>query len=214
MKQTLMHSTAVAAVVAALLVPAQSPAQEKTLEKGVEKALKAVFEKPFATSGITEIGGRVSFSSLTPVAFGQSLNSITVLSIGPEIGYFVADGFEIGFSPGVTLLPGVTSLSSSGTDNATVVQLFVYPAYYIHSDESSVNPFLQVPVGYTSASQGSAKGSGLSWGVKGGIKAVATGHFLLSVYVEYMALNFSTENSTQHSGLNVFSFGVAVGGFL
>ena len=189
MKYGLNRSIAIAAVVAVLCIPSSSPAQEKTLEPGIEKAVKTMFEKPFATRGVTEIGGRVSFSSLTPVAFGRSLDAITILSIGPEIGYFVSDGFEIGFSPGVTLLPGVTSLSASGTDNATVVQLFVYPAYYIHSDESSVNPFLQVPIGYTSASQGSAKGSGLSWGVKGGIKAVATGHLLISVYAEYMALN-------------------------
>jgi hypothetical protein len=95
----------------------------------------------------------------------------------------------------------------------TILQLFASPAYNFHFEGSTVNPFLQVPFGYTSMSSGGDSQSGFSWGVKGGIKVVAADHLLLTFYGQYLALSFTPENATERAGFNFISFGVAVGGF-
>lgn len=187
-------------------------------------------EAIFGKEGVTEISGGVSFSSITPVVSGVSGEAITILSIAPEISHFFSDGFELGFSPGVSLLPGVTVASNAnivvGTpatisvaspspgNGSTVIQLFALPAYHFHAEGSSVYPYLALPLGYTSASSGNSTMSGISWGLKGGIKVVPASHFLVGIYAEYLSLNFSPANATERSGLNFISFGVAAGGFL
>ena len=173
----------------------------------------AAQDKDFGKAGSIEIAGGISFASITPVANGETGDALTLLSLGPEIGYFVADGFEIGFSPGVSLLPGVSVITPDQGDALTILQLFASPAYNLHLEGSTVNPFLQVPFGYTSLSSGGDSQSGFSWGVKGGIKVVATSHLLLTFYGQYLALSFTPENATERAGLNFLSFGVAVGGF-
>jgi len=170
-------------------------------------------ERYFGKSGTTEIAGGISFSSLTAVNHGETGDATTFLSLGPEIGYFVADGFEIGINPGVSLLPGLSVITPSQGDGTTILQLFVYPAYNLHTEGSSVTPFIQVPVGYTSMSSGSTTQSGFSWGIKGGVKVVATSHLLVSIYGQYLSLTFDPENATERYGFNVLSFGVGVGGF-
>lgn len=170
-------------------------------------------EKHFGEAGIMEVAGGVSFASITPVGNGETGDATTLLSLAPELSYFVMDGFEIGFSPGVTLLPGVSVVTPSAGDGITILQLFASPAYNFHSEESRVNPFLAVPFGYTSASSGSSTQSGFSWGAKGGIKVVAASHLLLTFYGQYLALSFTPDNATERAGFNFLSFGVAVGGF-
>lgn len=170
-------------------------------------------DKYFGKAGTTEIAGGISFASITPVSNGETGDATTLLSFGPEIGYFVVDGFEIGFSPGMSLLPGVSVITPDQGDALTILQLFASLAYNLHSEGSQVNPFLQVPFGYTSMSSGSTTESGFSWGVKGGIKMVATDHLLLTFYAQYLALSFTPENATERAGFNFLSFGVAVGGF-
>jgi hypothetical protein len=170
-------------------------------------------DKSFGKKGITEISGGISFASITPVSRGETGDAVTLLSLAPEISHFVTDGFEIGFSPGVTLLPGISVLSPSEGDGMTIMQLFLSPAYNFHSEGSQVNPFVSLPFGYTSASSGNATQSGFSWGLKGGIKVVAANNLLLTCYGEYMSLSFNPENATERYGFNFLSFGVAVGGF-
>jgi hypothetical protein len=170
-------------------------------------------ERYFGKAGTTEIAGSISFSSLTPVSNGRTGDATTFLSLGPEIGYFVADGFEIGINPGVSLLPGLSVVTPSEGDGTTILQLFAYPAYNLHIEGSPVTPFLQVPVGYTSMSSGSETQSGFSWGVKGGMKVVAASHLLVTIYGQYLSLTFDPEQATERFGFNVFSFGVGVGGF-
>lgn len=65
----------------------------------------AAQDQYFGQAGTTEIAGGISFASITPVSNGETGDASTILSLGPEIGYFVVDGFELGFSPGVSLLP-------------------------------------------------------------------------------------------------------------
>jgi hypothetical protein len=59
--------------------------------------------KAFATKGVVEVGGSVSFSSITPVSGGESGSAVT-------------DGFELGVNPF-----GITSINYSNS-TATVQQ--------------------------------------------------------------------------------------------
>jgi hypothetical protein len=167
----------------------------------------------FARAGTVEISGSISFSSLTPVSNGETSDATTLLSLGPEIGYFPIEGLEIGFNPGMALLPGVSVVTPAQGDGTTILQLFAFGGYNYHARGSQAIPFIQIPFGYTSLSSGNITQSGFSWGVKGGIKTVPAGHLLLTVYGEYLLLSFTPENATERSGFNFLSFGVSVGGF-
>lgn len=170
-------------------------------------------EKDFGKAGTVEIAGSVSFSSITPVSHGRTGEATTLLSLGPEIGYFVADGFEIGFNPGISLIPGVSVITPSEGEGLTIMQLFAYPAYNFHTEGSPVSPFLQVPFGYTAMTSNDFTQSGFSWGVKGGLKVTIASHLLLTVYGQYLAMTFNPEGVTERYGFNFLSFGVGVGGF-
>jgi hypothetical protein len=176
-------------------------------------------DKTFATRGDVEIAGSISYASLTPVSNGKSSDATSIFSFGPQIAYFVADGFEIGFNPGIMLLPGISVLTPPRGDNTTILQLFFYPGYNLRLDGSKTIPFLEVPLGYTSMSFGSATESGFSWGVKAGVKIVVTGRVLLTLYGEYIAVTLNPSNpspfstSSERNGFNYLSFGIGVGGF-
>ena len=170
-------------------------------------------EKDFGKAGTVEIAGSVSFSSITPVSHGRTGEATTLLSLGPEIGYFVADGFEIGFNPGISLIPGVSVITPSEGEGLTIMQLFAYPAYNFHTEGNPVSPFLQVPFGYTAMTSNDFTQSGFSWGVKGGLKVTIASHLLLTVYGQYLAMTFNPEGVTERYGFNFLSFGVGVGGF-
>lgn len=173
--------------------------------------------KPFATQGVVELAGSVSFASFTQVSNGKTGDGTTLFSLGPHIGYFPADGIEIGFDPGVTILPGVSVATPEKGDAITLMQLFLYPAYNFRIEGSHVTPYIEVPLGYTSMSSGNTTQSGFSWGVKGGIKVVATGQMLLTFYGEYLQLTLDPENRSPNAsgryGLNYLSFGISVGGY-
>src|SRR3990172_1880653 len=104
--------------------------------------------KKFAMRGSTELGGSISFQSITPVSNGNTRDATTIFSLSPFIGYFVADGFEIGLNP-----LGITSISSSGS-SSTQVMIFVAPSYNFKT-EGIVYPFIEALFGYTSQSNGS-----------------------------------------------------------
>ena len=197
MKHSMFATTVIAVMFIACLLAFPASAQDKY----------------FGKQGTTEIAGGISFASFTPVDNGKTGEATTLFSLGPEIGYFVVDGLEIGFNPGVSLLPGLSVVTPSTGDATTVLQLFAYPAYNFHLEGSQVNPFLEVPFGYTSMSSGNNSQSGFSWGVKGGFKVVATGHLLITFYGQYLSLSFTPKNATERSGFNFLSFGVGVGGF-
>ena len=176
-------------------------------------------EKGFALRGQVEIAGSVSYASITTVSNGNTGDATSIFSFGPQIAYFLTDGFAIGFNPGITLLPGISILTPPQGDNTTLTQLFFYPGYNIRIEGSRAVPFVEVPLGFTSMSSGSNTSSGFSWGVKAGVKIVATGHLLLTLYGEYLAVTLDPQNTSPYStssgrnGFNYLSFGVGVGGF-
>jgi hypothetical protein len=176
-------------------------------------SLATAQERDFGKAGTTEIAGGISFSSITPVSNGETGDATTIFSFGPEIGYFVTDGFEIGLNPGVTLLPGMSIITPTSGNGTTVFQFFGYPAYNFRLEGSTVHPFIQVPLGYASMSSGDNTQSGFSWGVKAGLKVVAASHFLVTFYGEYLLLTLEPEQVTERYGFNYLSFGVSVGGF-
>lgn len=181
-------------------------------------------ERSFGTRGDVELAGSISFSSVSVVTGGNASDATTILSFGPQVAYFVADGFEIGFSPGIALYPLLPGLSvmSSGGNTTTVLQLFLYPGYNFRTEGSKTTPFLEAPIGYTSVSSGGSDGeSGFSWGVRGGVKINVTGQVLLTVYGEYLLITLDPSESgfiypyaqSGRNGFNYLSFGIGLGGF-
>jgi hypothetical protein len=145
--------------------------------------------KKFALRGATELGGSIGFTSVTPVTNGNTGSATTAFSIAPFIGYFVADGFELGVNP-----LGIAYTSYSGGGSVTQVMIFFAPSYNF-STQSIVYPFIEALLGYTSASASgggsSATASGFSWGGRGGIKVAVTDKGLLNFGLEYYQI---TEN--------------------
>ena len=174
-------------------------------------------EPAFATKGIIEVSGSIAYSNYTNVSHGTaSSNSTTFFSFGPKISYFIVNGFELGFDPGISILgfmPGVSFETSTGSSTTTLMQLFVAPAYNFRTEGARVIPFIEVPVGYTSVSTTGPSESGLSWGVRAGVKTIASGHLLISFFGEYFQMTFSPAGDSSREGFNFLSFGIGVGGF-
>jgi hypothetical protein len=170
----------------------------------------------YATKGVLELGGTASFSSIADVSSGKTGDATTLFTFGPRIAGFVADGFQIGFSPGISFLPtsGVTVLSPPRGESTTLLQLFAFPAYVVRTAGQKYYPFVEVPVGYTRMSSGNNAQSGFSWGVRGGVKVAPAGNFLLTVFGEYYQITLNRDGAGERSGFNLFTFGIGVGAYL
>jgi hypothetical protein len=140
--------------------------------------------KKFATKGSTELGGSISFQSLTPVSNGNTGDATTIFSVAPFIGYFVADGFEIGLNP-----LSITSISyPNNSDSYIQITIFAAPSYNFNT-ESIAYPFIEALLGYTSSqSIGWNLGGGFSWGGRGGVKLAVTDKGLLNLAVQYVQI--------------------------
>jgi len=169
--------------------------------------------KPFATAGTVELSGTVAFSSIAEVSNGRAGDATSLLSLAPQIGYFVSDGFEIGVGTGVALLPGISVISPPRGNGTTITQLFVTPSYNFRTEGNSVVPFIEGQLGYTSASSGSLTESGFSYGGRGGIKFIPVEHFLLTFSAQYLAITLNPERATERYGFNYLNVGVGVGGY-
>ena len=186
----------------------------------LSQSLLIAQESGFAMRGVTELGGTVSYASYTPVSGGQTGDATSIFTLAPQVGYFVADGVEIAFSPGVSFIlfpAGVTSLSGSSGSTSTAVQLWFTAAYNFQTSGKTVFPFIEGQAGYTSSSDwlfGSGKASGFSYGFKGGVKVVAVEHLLINIAVQYNLLTLNQSGATERSGFNYLTIGVGIGGFL
>jgi hypothetical protein len=153
--------------------------------------------KKFASKGSTELGGSISFQSVTSVYNGKTGDATTVFSLAPFVGFFVADGFEIGVNP-----LGITSISYSG-HSATQIMIFAAPSYNFDTD-GIVYPFIEALIGYTSQSSSSSR-SGFSWGGRGGIKLAVTGKGLLNLGLQYLQITLNPSGATDRNGSNQLS---------
>lgn len=148
--------------------------------------------KKFAMKGSTELGGSISFQSITPVFNGTTEDATTIFSVAPFVGYFIADGFEIGVNP-----LGLTTISFRGSSD-TQLMIFAAPSYNFKT-EGITYPFIEALLGYTSQSNGSSR-SGFSWGGRGGVKLAVTDKGLLNLGVQYVQITLNPSGATNRSG--------------
>jgi hypothetical protein len=170
-------------------------------------------EKQFAQKGITELAGNLSYSSLTMVSNGETGDAVSIFSFAPQVGYFAADGFEIGLSTGVAVLPGFSVVSPEDGESTSIVQLFLSPAYNFQTSNQKVFPFIEAQMGYTSVSSAGQSQSGFSYGGRIGLKIIAVDHFLLSLAGQYLVLTFNEAGAEKRNGLNYLTVGIGVAGY-
>jgi len=170
----------------------------------------------YATKGVIDLGGNVSFTSVTPVSAGKTGDATTILSFAPRIAGFVTDGFQIGLSPGISFLPtsGVTVVSPSSGESTTLLQIYAFPGYVVRTPGQKYFPFVEVPIGYARISSGNSSQSGFSWGLRGGVKATPVGNFLLTIFGEYYQITLNSEGAKDRTGFNLFTFGIGIGAFI
>ena len=178
-----------AVVLAGLLMLSNGPAQA---QEGSQKT------KRFATRGTTELGGSISFQSITPVSNGNTGDATSIFTVLPFVGFFVADGFEIGLNP-----LGITSISPPSGSSFTQIMIFAAPSYNFNTG-SRVYPFIEALLGYASQSNGSSR-SGFSWGGRGGVKVAVAEHGLLNLGLQYIQITLNRSGASERSGSNNFS---------
>jgi len=150
--------------------------------------------KKFATAGDIELGGSISFQTTSPVYNGRTGDAMTIFSLSPFIGFFVANGLEVGLNP-----LGITVISYSGS-SATSVMVFAAPSYNLNTG-GNVYPFIEALLGYTAESNSSSV-SGFSWGGRGGLKIALTGKGLLNLGVQYLQITLNPSGATSRNGEN------------
>ncbi|HEX2869070.1 MAG TPA: hypothetical protein VHO03_18660 [Ignavibacteriales bacterium] len=150
----------------------------------------------FASPGVVELGGGLTFQSTTNVTNGNTGGTTTVFSLQPYVGYFFTDGFELGFNPfGIQTVEGTTNL------------LFLLaPSYNFHTG-SIAYPFIEALLGIASHSDGDTR-SGFSWGLRGGVKLNIVGNSNLNLGLEYLQITENPSGATSRYGYNQVAFNV------
>jgi len=170
--------------------------------------------KQFATKGTTELSGNISYSNFTMVNNGEtSEDDLSIFTLAPQIGYFFADGFELGLGTGITLLPGYSVLTPDDGESTNFLQLFLAPSYNLRIENKSIFPFVEAQLGYTSINSGNNTDSGFSYGGRIGVKFVATNNFLITFSAQYLLITLNEEGEDERDGLNYLTIGVGVSGF-
>mgnify|MGYP003460966676 FL=1 len=171
-------------------------------------------DKLFATKGVLELAGTVSYSNFTMVSNGEtSDDDLSIFTLAPQIGYFITDGFELGIGTGIALVPGYSVLSTSEGESTNFFQLFLAPSYNLRTENKSIYPFLEAQIGYTSVSSGDNTDSGLSYGGRVGVKLVAANNFLITFSGQYLLITLNEEGEDERDGINYLTIGVGVSGF-
>lgn len=150
----------------------------------------------FASPGVVELGGGLTFQSTTNVANGNTGSTTTMFSLQPYVGYFFTDGFELGFNPfGIQTVEGSTTL------------LFLLAPSYNFRTGSIAYPFVEALLGLASHSDGDTR-SGFSWGLRGGVKLGLVGNSLLNLGLEYLQVSMNPSGATSRYGYNQVAFNV------
>lgn len=170
-------------------------------------------EKQFATKGVTELSGTVSYSNFTSVTNGETGDAISIFTLAPQIGYFITDGFELGLGTGISLLPGFSVLSPEDGESTNILQFFISPSYNLVTDNKNLYPFIEAQLGYTSISSGDQTDSGFSYGGRAGLKIVAVEHLLVSASVQYLLITLNESGETERDGINYLMVGIGIAGY-
>jgi hypothetical protein len=176
-------------------------------------SLNIAQDKKFATKGVTEISGTVSYSNFTYVSNGETGDAISIFTLAPQIGFFVIDGLELGLSSGVSLLPGFSVLSPEDGESTNILQFFLSPSYNITTENTSLYPFVEAQLGYTAIASGDQTDSGFSYGGRAGLKIVAAEHFLVSASIQYLLITLNESGETERNGFNYLMVGVGIAGY-
>ena len=163
----------------------------------------------FGKKGVIEAGGMVGFSSTTEVNDGESVgDALTQFTFEPYFGYFVINSLELG------LIPSFTSLSQ-GDASITSFGIYFAPAWNFNL-KSMAFPFLEGRIGYQSIDFGEGDNntlSGLSWGLRGGLKYQIGNSALVNASLGYTQNTLNPKDwSGGRNGTNVFDilFGFTV----
>lgn len=165
----------------------------------------------FAKKEQWELGGTISFTSMTPVSSGNTGDATSIFRLAPSVGYFVVDGYELG------LMIDFTSYSYGGSSSYHDYSLYFAPAYNFRTN-SIAYPYVQGQIGYTGLSNGYSSSSkdltGLAWGIEGGVKINFVGNGLVKAGINYNQRTLNPEGATSRYGYNTVSIIIGVGIFL
>lgn len=156
-------------------------------------------ENKFATQGTKELGGSISFQRLTPVFNGRSGEATTIFSLAPYFGFFVYNGFEIGFNPAE-----ITVINQYG-NSITQTTICIAPSYNIKVGDK-IFFFFEAQVGYAHKSSGKIKENGISWGGRTGAKLALTNRGLLNLSLQYFSLTLNQKEVSNRNGFNQLLF--------
>jgi hypothetical protein len=134
--------------------------------------------KSFGKKGVTETGGSLAFSSMKYVYNGRAGDSYNLFQVSGYVGYFIADGFELGANP----------LSIIGGNGAMQMSLNFAPSYHFLGN-SRVAPFVEGIAGLTFATGRNA----LNYGFRAGLKNVISNDVVIISSVQYLVSSFSEE---------------------
>ena len=152
----------------------------------------------FATQGVVEIGGTLSFQQITPVSNGKTSSSWSYLNLAPSFGIFVIDGLEVGLNP-----IGVSTISGSGS-TLTQLNFMGFISYNQMTPPGVIFPFIEGQGGYTAQTSGSTI-SGFTWAGRAGIKAAVVKGGLLTIGVMYSQITLSPEGAKERYCQNILS---------
>lgn len=157
----------------------------------------------FGKKGVIEAGGAIGFSSTTTVSDGETGDdALTQFTFEPYFGYFVINCLELG------VIPSFSSLSQ-GDASITTFGIYFAPAWNFDL-QSSAFPFLEGRIGYQSANYDFGEGddntlSGMSWGVRGGLKYQLGSSALVNASLGYTQSTLNPKDwDGGRNGTNVF----------
>ena len=161
----------------------------------------------FATKGVIELGGAVSYSSTTAVSNGTTADqSTTLFQFMPYGNYYIIDGFSLGLSPGIDILK-----FAGASESVKGYAIFLVPGYAF-TTKSNMYPFIEGMVGYTALKSGATDLSGISFGGKVGVKFGVGNNGLITAGISYILFNLSPSGADKRSGYNdlALSFGYSI----
>jgi hypothetical protein len=161
--------------------------------------------KEYASKGILEIGGNISYQYNNYIVEGSDAYSENVFTFFPYVGYFITNNFELGVNPfGLR-----TSWNSA--DKTTSISIFLCPSYNFKATDA-IFPFIEAQFGFTgqytkySFSELSTWKSGFSWGGRTGVKIILAEKCLLNAGWQYQQISMSPGSSPNRSGINSLMF--------
>jgi len=178
----------------------------------VTSASFAQLNGKFAKKSQWELGGSISFTSVTPVFAGTTGDATSTFTLAPAAGYFITDGFELG---AVVNFTSVTTPDLLGGSSSYSTYAFVLAPTYNFNLKSQFYPYILGAIGYNSYKPKSGDASsGLVWGFEGGLKANVAANALVKLGIGYTQQTLNLSGASDRSGANSLGVVIGVGIFL